>query len=539
MLFNSFPFLFLFLPISIGGFFAASAAGRATGRAWLVFASLAFYTWWHPAFTVLLLISIAFNYGCGRLLLAGAGRDSGRTQGALLAAALACNLGALFYYKYAYAVVAGLAGFGVIQSGWMDAVLLPLGISFFTFTQIGFLVDCRSGAVQDRGLVDYLLFVTFFPHLIAGPILHHREIMPQFARAATYRLHLPNLAQGLALFFIGLFKKGLIADPISASASPGFADPASLDVLGAWGAALAYSMQLYFDFSGYSDMAIGIALMCNVHFPFNFNSPYKARNIIDFWQRWHMTLTRYLTLSLYNPIALSVTRRRATRGLATNRQAAAKPGAFASMIAMPMVVTMALAGIWHGAGWQFLVFGLLHAAYLTVNHAWRVFGPRPAQHGWLRGPAWGVLCLVVTYLAVLVAQIFFRAGSVADAWSMLLGMAGWHGASFVVPVPPWVPGLAGAPGAWLQARGWIAPAENGGDWMREVFGLALAFGLVFFTPNSQEIVGLPALGAKPVRGATPRAWLRMDARWGIVAGLVAVAGIMSIGAKSEFLYFQF
>jgi alginate O-acetyltransferase complex protein AlgI len=535
MLFNSFAFLFLFLPVSVGGFFAASAVSKSLGRAWLVLASLGFYTWWHPPFTVLLLISIAFNYACGMLLLKRNGRPG---QTAVLAVALTCNLAALFYYKYAYAAAAGLFAFGVTQTLWVNDVLLPLGISFFTFTQIGFLLDCHGGTVKDRGLVDYVLFVTFFPHLIAGPILHHKEIMPQFAEDSTYRMDPANVAQGLTLFFIGLFKKGLIADPISTYSSPGFADPSQLGFYGAWGAALAYTLQLYFDFSGYSDMAIGIARMCNVQFPMNFNSPYRATNIIDFWQRWHMTLTRYLNLYLYNPMALAVARRRAARGLSLSRKAAARPGAFASMVALPMFYTMGLAGIWHGAGLQFLVFGLLHASYLTINHAWRMFGPSPKTHAWMKGGLWAAACVLMTYLAVLTADIFFRANSTADAITILQRMVTLQGQT-AVPLPPWLFDSLGGLGGWLQAHGMVALAgPEQPSVVREIVALLAAYLLLFLAPNSQTIVGLAGADTRPA-GLAGLIRLRLDARWGVAVGLLAAAAIMGIGAKSEFLYFQF
>jgi D-alanyl-lipoteichoic acid acyltransferase DltB (MBOAT superfamily) len=537
MLFNSFSFLFLFLPIAVLGFFIASALSKAMGRAWLVLMSLGFYTWWYPPFTVLLITSIAFNYSFGRLLLAREGRAG---QSTILFFALACNLGALFYYKYAYTLASSLFDHGLTQTLWMNDVLLPLGISFFTFTQIGFLLDCRGGMVKDRGLIDYILFVTFFPHLIAGPILHHKEIMPQFAEDSTYRMDPSNVAQGLTLFFIGLFKKGLIADPIATYASPGFADPSHLGFYGAWGAALAYSLQLYFDFSGYSDMAIGIAKMCNVRFPINFNSPYRASNIIDFWQRWHMTLTRYLNLYLYNPMALLVARRRAARGLSMSRQATAKPGAFASMVALPLFFTMGLAGVWHGAGLQYLVFGLLHACYLTLNHIWRVFGPSPKQHAWMKSGAWTAVCVLVTYLAVLVAEVFFRAGSTADAVTVVSSMLGLRGLPGPILLPYWLFDMMGGVATWLQAHTVIAPAgPEQPSVLREVGALLLVYGIVFLAPNSQTIVGLQPVEAKSSSRSLATVRLQLDARWGVLVGLIAVAAIMGIGAKSEFLYFQF
>ena len=319
---------------------------------------------------------------------------------------------------------------GVVAPGSLDPIILPLGISFFTFTQIGFLVDCAAGSVKDRNPVNYLLFVTFFPHLIAGPILHHAEIMPQFKDRRSYRLDLDNVARGASLFAIGLFKKVIIADTFAIYAQPGFAAPAGLTLVASWGTLLCYSLQLYFDFSGYSDMAIGIAKMFNIQFPLNFNSPYKAHNIIDFWQRWHMTLTRYITLLIYNPIAIEITRHRVARGLPVrlNRKAAVKFRPFVSMVAFPTFCTMALAGVWHGAGLQFLIFGLLHACYLTINHLWRSFGPKPASAGPTPVRAVQVIgAVLLTYLAVLVAQLFFRAASCGDALTLLAGMVGAHG----------------------------------------------------------------------------------------------------------------
>jgi len=548
MLFNSFSFAFIFLPVALLGFFVSSSIDKSVAKIWLVVASLAFYTYWHPPFTVLLLISIGFNYICGTLIL---GRREAGNQRPLLVFAVTCNLLVLFYYKYAYTVAASLVQIGITPELAMDPILLPLGISFFTFTQIGFLLDCSGGEVKDKSLINYMLFVTFFPHLIAGPILHHREIMPQFADDATYRLRFDNLAQGGALFSIGMFKKVLLADSIATYASPGFADTSHLTLFGAWGAALSYSLQLYFDFSGYSDMAVGIAKMCNVQFPLNFNSPYKATNIIDFWQRWHMTLTRYLTLYLYNPVALWVTRRRVARGLSVSRQAMAKPTTFAAMVALPLFFTMTLAGIWHGAGSQFVIFGLLHSAYLTINHAWRLFrhkrtakGAPPVSPVQRHVTALG--CLLLTYLAVLVGQIFFRASSSASAMSMLGGMVGLHGVDITMPVPSWLPDRLGTLGVWLQSHDLISGVgqfDSGGGVFYQIALMVILYGIVWFTPNSQQIVGLATQehGAMvtAVRTAANTGWLRLNAHWGVITGIVAVAAILGIGAKSEFLYFQF
>ena len=308
MLFNSYVFVFCFLPVTLAGFAVlARVSGRASAAPWLVAASFVFYGWWNPSFVPLLSGSIAFNYALARAIGRAGARP--RVQSALVALGIGCDLAALVYYKY----LASILGFLRLH-GWsgvtLDSPTLPLGISFFTFTQIGFLLDTRNGTVQERKLSSYLLFVTFFPHLIAGPVLHHREMMPQFAAPETYRLSGENILVGLTVFAIGLAKK-VLADQLSGIAAPGFSSAERLALLPAWQAALGYSMQLYFDFSGYSDMTIGTARLFNVRFPANFNSPYKARSIIEYWQRWHMTLTRYLTLYLYNPIAPHIARRRA------------------------------------------------------------------------------------------------------------------------------------------------------------------------------------------------------------------------------------
>jgi alginate O-acetyltransferase complex protein AlgI len=518
MLFTSYVFVLAFLPIALGGHFgAARLGGRPAAGIWLIAASLVFYGWWNPSALPLLAASIAINFGIGRALLATHARP--RLQSWLLGTGIAADLGALIYYKY-LAWLLGLANL----SGWASEVTLPLGISFFTFTQILFLVDCRQGVTRTAGALDYALFVTFFPHLIAGPILHHRDIMPQFANPATYRFRAENLAGGLGIFVVGMLKKGLIADPTGAGVAAAFAAPQTLGLFAAWHAALSYSMQLYFDFSGYSDMAVGLGLMFNLRLPLNFNSPYKAAGIIAYWQRWHMTLTRTITVLLYNPIALGVQRRRAARGLGALRAAQTTVGGFASMVMLPTMVTMAIAGIWHGAGAQFLVFGLLHAAYLTINHAWRIRHPvrasaptPPLRHG---------ASVLLTYLAVLVAAVFFRASSVGAALSVLAGMTGLHGIALT----------NAAIGTATMAGGWPDGARNAAalGWL---VGL---FMIVWCLPNTQQIFA----AARPVLDRIvpgPLGWLRwrMSTGWAIALGFAGVLAVLSMGGTGEFLYFRF
>ncbi len=538
MLFNSYVFLYAFLPIALAGYFLLARSGRVPAALWLVGMSLLFYGWWNPAYVPLLVLSIGGNHLLSRLI--GAAEQRPRRQNWLLGLGIAANLGALGYYKYLGWLVVLLNGAAGTRFAAPD-IVLPLGISFFTFTQLGYLIDCRQGVAKDRGLLNYLVFVTFFPHLIAGPILHHGEMMPQFAAPATYRFSAANFSVGLGIFIVGMLKKCLLADPIGAIVPAGFAHAAALPLFAAWHVALAYSLQLYFDFSGYSDMAIGLARMFNLRFPLNFNSPYKAASVIDYWQRWHMTLTRFLMTYLYNPIALGIARRRLARGLGMGRAAHATPRGFAMLVVLPIGVTMTAAGIWHGAGAQFLVFGLLHAAYLTVNHAWRIFGPRRG-HGAATGPAGHVGSVLLTYLCVLVGAVFFRAASVPGALDMLAGMAGLHGVGPGLPLPEQLMAHLGRPGAVLLGRGLIEVARWQ-DTLRALVAIGGMVGLyliVWLLPNTQQVF----VDAGPALDAVeqgPIAWLRWRATlpWAVAFGCASVVGLLAVGGTGEFLYFQF
>jgi D-alanyl-lipoteichoic acid acyltransferase DltB (MBOAT superfamily) len=472
--------------------------------AWLVVASGVFYAAWNPAFLVLLMASVVMNYVFSLLILRYLERPA--LKSATLACAVVINLSALFYFKYLFPLLGWLANHGIPLPHSGDTIILPLGISFFTFTQLGYLIDIHADTIEEHGFVNYALFATFFPHLIAGPIIHHREIMPQFAHKETYRLNADNLRAGLVLFVIGLAKKRFVADNLAPMADGVFSQPHGIAMPTAWLGVLAYSFQIYFDFSGYSDMAVGLARMFNVQFPINFNSPYKATSIIDFWQRWHMTLTHYLTAYLYNPAVLWVGRRRMARGLGVSRKAVATPVGFSSMVAVPMFYTMTLAGIWHGAGLQYLVFGLLHGFYLTVNHARRSFRTSVRTPGAARSssPIFGAL---LTYCAVLVAQVFFRAASVGDALQILGGMAGMHGMhidqAFVNSLHP------GSAAIWAGL-------------------IALCFTVVWSMPNSNEILArYEAIVLPPVLSGA------------VYASLLLIIVLGSSGPPVQFLYFQF
>ncbi|MBU6424795.1 MAG: MBOAT family protein [Rhodospirillales bacterium] len=535
MLFNSYVFVFGFLPIALAGFYSLGRYGRGPGAVWLGLCSLAFYAAWNPVYVLLLLSSIAFNFGVSALIMASKAHPL--CQKMWLIFGIAGDLGVLIYYKYLTALFSLMSGLGI--AGLPTAsIILPLGISFFTFTQIGYLVDVQQGGVKEHSPLNYVLFVTFFPHLIAGPILHHREVMPQFAQERTYRFSIENFTVGLMMFVIGLMKKCLLADPIASRVSGGFSASYHLTMTSAWLLILTYAVQLYFDFSGYTDMAIGIARMLNIRFPMNFNSPYKAVSIIDFWQRWHMTLTRLLTLYLFNPMALAVARRRLAHGLPIDKKAQANPRAFLTMTVVPLMITMGLAGIWHGAGFKFLVFGLLHGGYLTINHAWRMIRPKLTMAvGWIEHFAYWLL----TLLAVLVALVFFRAPTMQAAFSTLGSMAGAHGLGLAVFPEVWRAGT--------QVLGMIfarhgAAASTGGV---KVVEAAIQIGeivalwfIVLFMPNSQQIMSRyePVLGRVAPSRLKKLIW-RPTPFWAVASGVAGALAVIAIAGTTDFVYFEF
>ena len=349
MLFNSYTFLLAFLPVALVGFALLRRHGMARASiAWLVLASFVFYGWWNPVYVALLALTIIVNFS----------RRNARQSKPLLYLGVAFNLGLLGYYKYLgfFASIADAVagtGFGAIQ------VALPLAISFFTFQQIAYLVDAERGLAAEPDFLNYCLFVTFFPQLIAGPIVHHGEMMGQFRETAKRRLKDIDIAVGLTLLAAGLFKKVVVADNLAYYASPVFHAADAGQALGfarAWAGTLAYSLQIYFDFSGYSDMAVGMARLFGIRLPVNFFSPYRAGNIIEFWRRWHMTLSRFLRDYLY-------------LSLGGNRKGPARRY-------LNLLATMVLGGLWHGAGWTFVAWGLLHGLYLAANHLWRAAFPK-------------------------------------------------------------------------------------------------------------------------------------------------------------------
>ncbi len=512
MLFNSFLFIAGFLPVVLLGFVLLASTGKRRYLAiWLTLASLVFYGWWNPAYVPLLVGSMVANYLIGGYLMQ-------RPSRTVLVLGVAANVALLGYYKYTGFL------FGTLDEalglGWsVGDIVLPLAISFFTFQQIAYLVDAHDGEVSEHDFVNYCLFISFFPQLIAGPITHHGEMLKQFKDGSTFRPRLDNLSLGVTVFLLGLFKKVIIADPLGASASPVFSVAAAGTVpalYDAWFGALAYTLQIYFDFSGYSDMAIGLGLMFGLRLPANFNSPFKARNVIDYWSRWHMTLTRFLTAYIYNPIVIRITRARMAAGKPLPRRGKMSLGTFVVLVAYPTVLTMFISGVWHGAGWQFAAFGLLHGFYLVVAHGFRALKAHQGLPMDSDKPLHRCSAVLLTFLCVVVAMVFFRASSMSAALALLSGMVGL---------------------SELTTR------FDKSDYLTLAFLLAF----VWLMPNVQQWMAQfrTALTAQPHESMLLR-WFPA-ARWsptpvmGVALGglgFFALAVAFSV-APSEFLYFQF
>ncbi|WP_324751887.1 MBOAT family protein [Roseovarius sp. Pro17] len=403
MLFSSPQFVFAFLPISLLGYFvAARIAGARASLGWLVLCSLFFYGYWKLEYLPLLIGSILGNYVISLAIQGRAAAGARNAAFALLILGIAANLGLLGYFKYFGFFIETLNGLGTTNLA-VPNLLLPLAISFFTFQQITYLVDSYKGMAARATLLNYTVFVTFFPQLIAGPIVHHSEMMPQFARRTMARLRSKDLLAGCIIFGLGLFKKVVIADTFAIYADAGYADHTQLTILDAWITTLSYTFQLYFDFGGYSDMAIGAARMFGIRLPLNFLSPYKATSIQDFWRRWHITLSRFMRDYIYIPLGGS----RHGKG----------------RVAANLMTTFLLGGLWHGAGWTFILWGGIHGLALVIGRAFSMTG--------LRLPV--ILKWALTFGVVHLAWVFFRAESMAQAVDILQTMFGLNPAAMEGP----------------------------------------------------------------------------------------------------------
>jgi D-alanyl-lipoteichoic acid acyltransferase DltB (MBOAT superfamily) len=463
----------------------------------------------------LIITSILFNYAIGTIV-SNDRRHLAIRKGVFVLGVTA-NLGVLAYYKYAHFVLENL-NIGLGTGYTLTEIILPLGISFFTFTQIAFLVDAYRGEVREYNFLHYALFVTYFPHLIAGPVLHHKEMMPQFGRASIFRFDAVNFSAGVTYFVLGLFKKVILADGIASFGSPIFTAASKglpLSCLDAWGGALSYSFQLYFDFSGYSDMAIGLALMMGLRLPLNFNSPYKAVNIIEFWRRWHMTLSRFLRDYLY--ISLGGNKKGELRRYSH------------------LMITMLLGGLWHGAGWTFVIWGGLHGFYLIANHGWQVFR-RWLGHDLSSSTWWGKgLSTLLTFFAVLIGWVYFRSNNIDTAHHILKSMVAtsdFRLSAFYAEVV-----LNSSLAHWLSLSGLEISAES-----MLLSAIVIVSGTAFFTPNTQEIMGRyywHPRGSVEIALANINGLWSPRLLWACFISVAATWSFLGLSQLSEFLYFQF
>jgi len=393
LLFNSYEFIFIFLPITFFIYFYLNHK-RLTeaSKGFLVFNSLFFYSWWNINYLPIILSSMLFNYSVGNSLSKHSGTDHYKfSKKSILTFGIIANIALLGYFKYMDFFIENI-NFATGSDFDLLHLALPLAISFFTFQQIAYLVDSYRQETKEYDFLNYALFVTFFPQLIAGPIVHHKEMMPQFAKARNKVKNYKNIALGFFIFSIGLFKKVVIADTFAIWATKGFDTATTLNLFEAWSTSLSYTFQLYFDFSGYTDMAIGIALLFNIKLPINFNSPYKAIDIQDFWRRWHITLSKFLKDYVYIP-------------LGGNRK-----GEFKTY--NNLLATFIIGGIWHGAGWTFVFWGFLHGIALVIYRAWSKLGFK----------LWTWLAWLITFNFINLAWVFFRAKEWDDAIKVLSSM---------------------------------------------------------------------------------------------------------------------
>lgn len=517
MLFNSLEFIFIFLPLTLAGYYLLL---KLDLRDWvflfLVFASLIFYSVWNPAYVFLLLGSVLANYVVG--LFVHKQKIAARSTGLLLGIGVLINLAVLGWFKYANFFV-DTANVATGSSFHLETILLPLAISFYTFQQIAYLVDVSRGEVAPGGILRYATFVIFFPQLIAGPIVHYRDMMPQFFGRQLGRFASANLIVGLTIFAIGLFKKTVIADSAAAFSTPVFEAAAAGEVIGlmaAWRAAFCYTIQLYFDFSGYSDMAVGLARMFSIKLPLNFHSPLRATSIIDYWRRWHMTLQQFIVAYMYQPLLIPLTRWAAERSFG-------KWQTFTVSTILPTVILFTAIGLWHGAAWTFVLFGLMHGVYLSVNEAWRLYRrkvrkKKPPQLPHL------VFYYVLTLICVMLSNVVFRAEDVGDAFRIWAGMARFDELGQLASVLPSVPAeLVSEPFTFI----------------------VLVAALIALCPNTQQIMGRysPVLGWKKwsavARPVIQFQW-RLTSGWAIFTGVVLFFGIAFVSRdQTEFIYFNF
>ncbi|HUB13737.1 MAG TPA: MBOAT family O-acyltransferase [Acetobacteraceae bacterium] len=544
MLFNSAEFLFGFAPIAVVGFYLLGRFSRVSAIRWLIAVSLVFYGWWRPLNVLIIGPSILINFALARVLLRlNQGEHSRRTSQAVLLLGILFNvmfLGVFKYTDFITGTVNDVFGTNFV----LLHIILPLGISFITFQKIAFLIDVQAGRVTSFTFQDYCTFVLFFPQLIAGPIVHYREMMPQF-NAVSCRFDQENVAVGLTLLLFGLFKKVVLADKIAPLITPIYqhaASGAQVPFLTAWVAAIGFTLQIYFDFSGYTDMALGLARFFGIKLPPNFNSPLRAPSIIDFWLRWHITLTRFLTAYIYNPLVLARTRRRLTKGLPGLGGRNTTVGAFVSLLLFPTILTMFISGLWHGAGYGFVVWGLLNGVYITINHAWRLTAARLWKNRRSYDRFMKPVGHLVTFITVCATMIFFRATTITSAIDLVRGTLGLNGLGLPQDLLVALGPLAGI----LHGIGVVGVSSSGQELIKAGKLICLLLFIALALPNTLQILDRhePALGIRPGPAKLPIGKIAIlkwnpSLPWAIAISAIAAVALVSIGGPSEFLYWQF
>lgn len=518
MLFDSYVFIFAFLPICLIIYHLLTSYHLfKIAINWLVICSLFFYGWWNAKYLLLMILSILVNYFIGCLLIDW-NKDK-RLKSIALCVGVTFNIGLIVFYKYTAFIIDNLNHLGM--SFQVPTIILPLAISFFTFQQIAYLIDASRETVKKYRFMDYCLFVTFFPQLIAGPIVQHKQIMPQFENFSNLKVSNKSISIGFTLFLLGLIKKIGLADSVAVYANCVFDASVRGVVLSFWEAwlgAIAYTLQLYFDFSGYSDMALGVGIMFGITLPANFNSPYKAKNIIDFWRRWHITLSTFLRDYLY--IALGGNKKGHIRRY------------------LNVLITMLIGGLWHGANWTFVVWGGMHGMLIIINHCWRWLTSKFSILFWAKSKKCNVFYHILTLMAVITAWVLFRADDIESAKSILHTMYSFD--NFSLPhrlIEQFeIFKIWNIKGAGMFYNGLT-------DWYNGILFIALLIIIALKAPNTLEIMRrfhkVDNLTIAKVKGNIVSMVWYPTMKWSSIMALMMLIAIMLLSEPSEFLYFQF
>ena len=526
MLFNSFYFILFFLPICLLIYsLALKFKNKNIKIIWLVFCSLLFYGWWNPYYLILIIFSILFNFYISNFL-------TNKNKLLFLWIGILTNLSILIYYKYLNFFIENVnewMGSSII----INKIILPLGISFFTFQQIAYLVDIYNQKSKKGSILYYFSFVTFFPQLIAGPIVNYRKVIHQF-HFNEYLNFNKSIIVGFTIFVIGLFKKLCIADKIAIYSNHMFEVATYGPVLTffeSWAAATAFTMQLYFDFSGYSDMAIGLGLLFGISLPLNFNSPFKSTNISIFWRNWHMTLSEFIRNYIYVPLSLSLSR----FGLNNNLNSL---NFFIISIVTPIFFSYFLIGIWHGAGWNFILFGLLHACFLLIQISWKnLINFFSDYNGIKEKKIYRTLSQLLTFISVVVAFVLFRAENIETAKNIYYSMMGFNKINLPQHFFPHLQPLLmefNFNFDGLQKNSFI----HGPIITTHIIVLII---IVMFFPNTIEIMRNYIDDKDHLNIVNKKSFINWKPNflWGIIIAIMFFFSILSITTPSEFLYFDF